>query len=163
MIDPARVRRYRSVLTRSVDPSSTPSERETAKRVCANMEAKYPDIEFYAAQPEPEAAPPHPEPPKGPPRQEGPPKSDWKGTLRDWFTETVGQVSRGLSLSDRIDDDVIVEIHANKRTVHVHVKIPLEDALDAADDAGGSLQEYARLIGLKVGQELAQAFEDSGY
>ena len=165
-IDPSKVERYRKVQARAEDPSSAEAERKAARRVCANMRKRYPGIERAAAGGSGEGGADTPFASDSWPTAEQRSQSfqdTWKDKLRDWFTDTVEQVSRGLSVVEIIDEDVAVEITSNTRTIHVKVKIPWESAEEVADQMGGSLEEYARLVGLRVGRDLAEAFESLDY
>jgi hypothetical protein len=162
MIEQKAIEKYLKIKARASDSSSSDNERDIARRICEKIEKEYPGIEEVAAAykagvhipPESEATA----------EQRAEAYQDtWKDKLREWFTDTVDQVTRGLSLVDVIDEDVEVEITSNTRTVHVKIKIPIDSALEVADETGGSLQEYARLIGMRVGRELSEAFAESGY
>jgi|TARA_R110000751_G_scaffold242355_3_gene342759 hypothetical protein len=157
MIERKVMERYLKIKTRSSDESSSDNERAIAARICEKIEAEYPGIAetaaaYQAAQKEPDAT-----------LRAQSYEDTWRDKLREWLTETVEQVTRGLSIVEVVDEDVDVEITSNTRTVHIKIKIPVDSALDVAEETGGSLQEYARLVGLRVGRELAGAFEDSGY
>jgi hypothetical protein len=166
MIEQKAIERYLKVKTRATDTSSTENERKIARKICARIEEQYPGIQDIAAEfdrirsmgPETETSYQEAESTRAQAYEE-----TWRDKFRDWFTETVDQVTRGLSLVDVIDEEVNVEITSNTRTVHVKIQIPIDSALGVAEETGGSLQEYARLIGHRVGQDLAKAFEDSGY
>ncbi len=69
----------------------------------------------------------------------------------------------GFALSELISEVVDLEIESNTRTVHIKASFPIESAYEAAEMTGGSLDEYARLVGAKIGSELAAAFRASGY
>tara|TARA_R100000664_G_C2686636_1_gene92405 strand:+ start:195 stop:695 length:501 start_codon:yes stop_codon:yes gene_type:complete len=166
MIEQKAIERYLKVKARATDTSSSENERDIAGKICARIEKQYPGIKEIAAEfdrirsmgPETETYYQEAASARAQSYEE-----TWRDKLRDWFTETVDQVTRGLSLVDVIDEEVDVEITSNTRTVHVKIRIPIDSALDVAEETGGSLQEYARLIGHRVGRDLAKAFEDSGY
>jgi hypothetical protein len=58
---------------------------------------------------------------------------------------------------------VKITIEADQKTVNVSIKIPVSVALEVAENSGGSLGEFSRLVGVRLGNELAKAFEESGY
>jgi len=75
----------------------------------------------------------------------------------------LDEVTLGFALSELISEVVDLEIESNTRTVHIKASFPIESAYEAAEMTGGSLDEYARLVGAKIGSELAAAFRASGY
>lgn len=162
MIEKKTVERYLKIKARSSDLSSSDNERDTARRICEKIEQEYPGIKEVAAAYEAGVHVPPESETTAEQRAEAY-QDTWKDKLREWFTDTVDQVTRGLSIVDVIDEDVEVEITSNTKTIHVKIKIPVDSALEVAEETGGSLQEYARLVGMRVGRELAEAFADSGY
>jgi hypothetical protein len=75
----------------------------------------------------------------------------------------VEQVSEGLSITNVVQRQVKITIESDAKTVKISIKIPVDVALQVAEDSGGSLGEFSRLIGVRLGNELAQAFAKSGY
>jgi len=155
MIDPARVERYSKINKRVMDQSSSENERVTARRVCAKMRKDYPGIHKAAIAFDESEAVVEPE------WEEE--SLNWRTGLREWFRDTVSQVARGLSQADRIEEDVITDIRFDPERIVIITTIPMQSAMESAEDTGGSLQEYARLVGLRVGRDLSDLFEESGY
>lgn len=157
--------RYVKLRIRADDPSSAASERETARVLAAKMEVKYPGIRdageaWRRAQagdaPGPGPATGGPAGRAGSPGGSGPAGS-WGDLLRDWFVNTVDQVTRGLSITDSIERAVPVTVTVKPRFVYVSVKIPIESMEAALSQSGAEPEEYCRLVGQKVGRELQNA------
>jgi hypothetical protein len=55
-----------------------------------------------------------------------------------------------------VRQDAEVSIHSNTRTLHIHIRIPLDALTRAAEFSGGSLEEYSRMVGVLVGNRLAE-------
>jgi hypothetical protein len=168
MFSVRQLEKYLKLRERVTDPSSTPNEQGTARRICAKMRANTPGIHeaalAYQVQQAREAQQAQGEDAGGG-YPSGPTGAgvDWKSTLKDWFADTVSQVARGLSQADKIERDVAIDVRFESDRVVVVTEIPLQAAIAAAREAGGSLQEYARLVGLQIGRDLSEVFEDHGY
>jgi hypothetical protein len=164
------VGRYRKVLRMEQDAGASAGERDNARRLRQRMEAEHPGIRQAATRAaaqegvddaEKVGASDGPGPYEtgyyGPPRPQGGGLGD---RLRSFVQAAMDEVGSAFTLSDMIRQDVDIEIQSNTRTLHVHVRIPL-DALDrAADFTGGSLQEYARLVGVQVGGYLSSVLRE---
>jgi len=157
--------RYVKLRIRADDSSSAASERETARLLAAKMEVKYPGIReageaWRRAQsgeaPGPGPAAGGPSGRAGGPAGAGQPGS-WGDLLRDWFVNTVDQVTRGLSVTDSIEKEVPVTVTVKPRFVYVAVKIPIESMESALSRSGAEPEEYCRLVGQKAGRELHNA------
>jgi len=90
-------------------------------------------------------------------------RSGWASKLGAFVRGALDEVTLGFALSELVNDVIDLEIDSNSRTVHIKVSLPIESAYEAAEMTGGSLDEYARLVGTKIGNELAAAFRASGY
>ena len=105
--------------------------------------------------------PPEPTAPPEPPREETP--LNWRQRVGQFLQDVVEQVSEGLSITNVVQRQVKITIESDAKTVKISIKIPVDVALQVAEDSGGSLGEFSRLIGVRLGNELAQAFAKSGY
>ena len=157
--------RYRKLRRMESDNGATPPERDTARRLRQRMESAHPGIRQAAAQADArehvgsvseEGDPGGPGPYEtgyyGPPRTTG---AGFGDRLRSFVQSAMDEVGTTFTLSDMVRQDVDIEVRSNTRTLHIHVRIPL-DALDRVSDfTGGSLQEYARLVGVRVGSHLS--------
>jgi len=164
------VGRYRKVLRMEQDAGASAGERDNARRLRQRMEAEHPGIRQSAAQAEARERvgdavdPPASDGPGpyetgyyGPPR---PPGGSFGDRIRSFVQSAMDEVGSAFTLSDMIRQDVDIEVQSNTRTLHIHVRIPL-DALDRASDfTGGSLQEYARLVGVQVGGYLSSVLRE---
>jgi hypothetical protein len=113
--------------------------------------------------PPPGWAPP-PSPP--PPAQAGTGWERLRNVASEWLGDTLSgladEVADGLSLVAQVEEKVKVNISNTRRTITVKVNFPMEVANDVLLEQG-SLDEFSRLVGVKVGAELAQAFRDAEY
>ena len=66
-------------------------------------------------------------------------------------------------MSRLVEESVDIKITGHGSQVKVTIEFPIEAAWAASDMAGGRIEEYARLIGNRIGVELAEAFRQSGY
>jgi hypothetical protein len=162
------VERYRKLVRMERDTSTTNGERDNARRLRQRMEREHPSIQRAASQAEkreqaPRESVPGPydtgaygpsraRPEEPPPETEGP---RWGDRLRSFVQAAMDEVGTSFTISDMIRQDVEVEMRSNTRTLHVHVRIPLDALNRAADFSGGSLEEYSRLVGIYVGNHLA--------
>ena len=158
MIDPSKLERYLKLRKRATDQSSAEQERKTAKHACARMRQKYVGIHAASIQLERELNTPEP-----PWDIDQPNQRDWKDNLRDWLKDTVSQVVTGLSQADKIEQDITTDFNVTDSFITIQVEIPVESALEASQHFSGSLEEYARLIGLRVGRDLTDYFEELGH
>lgn len=173
--------RYRKLLRVERDGGASPGERDNARRLRLRMEQQHPGIRQAAVQAEaqervdaeaprggggPTTDGPGPYdtgyygPPKARPTYEAP---GWGDRIRTFVQAAVDEVGVAFHLTDLIRQDVEIDVQANRRTLHVHVRIPIDGLERAADFTGGSLQEYARLIGVQVGGRLSDALRRRGY
>lgn len=164
------VDRYRKLVRMERDPGATPGERDNARRLRARMEAQHPGIRQAAAaaeRAEREAAEAPGDPVPGPydtgaygpprPQRPHPNQPNWGDRLRSFVQAAMDEVGASFTLSDMVRQDAEVEIRSNTRTLHIHVRIPLDGLTQAAEFTGGSMEEYSRLVGLRVGNKLAAA------
>lgn len=107
--------------------------------------------------PPPGAPPPPPAPGVGGNRWER-----LKNVAAELLGDTLDGIADGLSLVDQINEEVNVRISDTRKTITVKVTFPVELAADVYEEQG-DLEEFSRLVGVKVGADLAQAFRDSGY
>jgi len=171
------VDRYRKVRRMEQDGGASEGERLNARRLRQRMEAEHPGIRQAAAQADarertpqsPNGAPstdgpgPYETGYYGPPREAAPAGGGWGDRLRSFIQAAADEVGMAFHLQDLIRQDVEVEVRSNSRTLHVHVRIPLDGLERAAGYTGGSLQEYARLVGVRVGTQLGALFQREGY
>lgn len=162
------VDRYRKLRRMERDAGASPGERDNARRLRERMEREHPNIRRAASQAaQREQAPREPVPGPydtgsyGPPRPraaEPPPEPDrprWGDRLRSFVQTAMDEVGASFTLSDMVRQDTEVEIRSNTRTLHIHVRIPLDGLTRAAEFSGGSLEEYSRMVGVLVGSRLA--------
>jgi hypothetical protein len=159
--------RYVKLRIRADDPSSAASERETARVLAAKMEVKYPGIRdageaWRRAQSGGASPGPATGAPSGPSGRAGGSagagqSGSWGDLLRDWFVNTVDQVTRGLSVTDSIEKEVPVTVTVKPKFVYIAVKIPIESMESALSRSGAEPEEYCRLVGQKTGRELHNA------
>jgi len=162
------VERYRKLIRMERDTSTTQGERDNARRLRQRMEREHPSIQRAASQAEKREQAPR-EPVPGPydtgsygpararpaepsPETEGP---RWGDRFRSFVQAAMDEVGASFTISDMVRQDVEVEMRSNTRTLHIHVRIPLDALNRAADFSGGSLEEYSRLVGICVGDHLA--------
>ena len=171
--------RYRKVLRMERDAGASEGERANARRLRQRMEAEHPGIRQAAAQAEAqERVDAQGRPENGGPMRDGPGPYDtgyygppkprpsgpgWGDRLRDFVQAAVDEVGVAFHLTDLIRQDVEIEVRDNRRTMHIHVRIPIDGLERASDFTGGSLQEYARLIGVQVGGRLGEVLRRRGY
>ena len=162
-----KIERYRKLLRLERDAGAAPGERDNARRLRERMEREHPNIRQAAAQAnerEQTAQEPVPGPydtgtygrrrPAEPPQErQGP---GWGDRIRSFVENVAHEVGASFTISDMVQQDVEVEIRSNTRTLHVHVRIPLDALNRAADFSGGSLEEYSRLVGVYVGNHLSR-------
>ena len=150
------------------DSGASPGERDNARRLRERMEREHPNIRRAASQADQrEQAPREPvpgpydtgsygparaRPADPPPESQGP---GWGDRLRSFVQAAMDEVGASFTISDMVRQDVEVEMRSNTRTLHIHVRIPLDGLNRAADFSGGSLEEYSRLVGVYVGNHLA--------
>jgi len=89
--------------------------------------------------------------------------ANWRKKFGQFIQDVVEQVSEGLTITNVVQRRVKISIEANEKTINVSIKIPVSVALEVAENSGGSLGEFSRLVGVRLGNELAKAFEASGY
>ena len=106
----------------------------------------------------------HPAP--GVPFPPVPPENDrWeriKNVASEWLGDTLQQVAEGFTLVERINEEVVVGASNTRKTVTVKVTFPVELAREVFEETG-SLEEFSRLIGVKVGEDLALAFKQADW
>jgi hypothetical protein len=107
--------------------------------------------------------PPSPEPVPAPEQPGEEPSLNWRQKVGQFLQDVVDQVSEGLSITNVVQRQVKITIESDAKTVKISIKIPINVALQVAEDSGGSLGEFSRLVGVRLGSELAQAFAKSGY
>jgi len=112
------------------------------------------------------APPPYVPPIYPPPPPATPPTNDrWeklKNVAAEWLGDALNEVADGLSIIEQINEEVSVNISNTHKTVTVKITFPVYLAQEIYDEQG-TLAEFSRLVGVKVGEDLAQAFKDSGY
>jgi len=182
--------RYRSLKAMEEAPSAAQNERTMAGRIRRAMEAKHPGIANAAtAQEDGSTKGNDPNAPGGSydsgafggvysarardqqaaftaaqqAAQAAAGRSGWASKLGAFVRGALDEVTLGFALSELVSEVIDLEIESNTRTVHIKVSLPIESAYEAAEMSGGSLDEYARLVGAKIGNELAAAFRASGY
>jgi len=170
--------RYRKIRAMAADTGAAAAERATARRLLHRMEAEHPTIRSVVAQEEarervdaaskaaPQPAQDGPGPYDtgyyGPGRATTRAEAPWVDRVRSFVRAAVDEVGLSFTVADLIRQDVEIKVSRNRRTVHVHVRIPVESLEDAADHTGGPLDEYARLVGARVGSTLSDLFRRSG-
>lgn len=102
------------------------------------------------------------EPPPPPAAAPGSPWGVFAERAKAFVAEALNDLGLGYTLSDLANERTSVEIHANTRTVHVHVRIPVEVLEQIADFGDGSASTYAKLIGARVGASLADVLRRHG-
>jgi hypothetical protein len=114
----------------------------------------------------PPGLPPGPPPGWVPPGWAPPPAENrWerlKNVAAEWIGDTLEEVADGLNLVEQINEEVNVRISDTSKTVTVKVTFPVELVREIYEEHG-NLDEFSRLVGVKMGEDLAQAFRDSGY
>lgn len=166
------VERYRKLRRLEQDAAAAPGERENARAARLRLEQQQPGIRQAVAQAEaqevidaqaPRTGAEGPGPYEtgyyGPPRAAG---GGWGDRLRTFVQAAVDEVGVAFTLTDMIRQDVEIDVRTNRRTVHVHIRIPLDSLDQAASFTGGSLHEYARLVGVQVGGRLSDLFRRQG-
>lgn len=114
-------------------------------------------------RPAPDPTPPPPPPPPTSAPDMGETPLNWRQRVGQFLQDVVDQVSEGLSITNIVQRQVKITIDSDPKVVKISIKIPVDVALQVAEDSGGSLGEFSRLIGVRLGNELAQAFAKSGY
>lgn len=84
------------------------------------------------------------------------------GKARDFVADALNDLGLGYSLSDLADTRTEVEVKANSRTIHVHVRIPVDVLESIADLGEGSGGTYAKLLGARVGATVADVLRRNG-
>ena len=87
----------------------------------------------------------------------------WAARVGTFVKGAIHEVNAGLSVSRLVEESVDIKITGHGSQVKVTIEFPIEAAWAASDMAGGRIEEYARLIGNRIGVELAEAFRQSGY
>jgi acyl CoA:acetate/3-ketoacid CoA transferase len=180
--------RYRKFHAVATNAASAENEKIIARRRMEVLEKEYPGIgaaAYWSAEraaetaedwvnrargrPPPREAPrrprtyrvePEPAEPAESPETQTP---NWRKKFGQFIQDVVEQVSEGLSITNVVQRRVKITIEADQKTVNVSIKIPVSVALEVAENSGGSLGEFSRLVGVRLGNELAKAFEESGY
>lgn len=163
--------RYRKLLRMERDSGASQGERDNARRLRTKMEHAHPSIRVAAAQAAAREAPrtdtePMPGPYEtgsyGPPRPTRPEPTPID-RLRSFFQAAVDEVGASFTLQDMVRQDIELDVRANTRTIHLHIRIPLEGLDRAEAFTGGSLEEYSRLIGVRVGSFLSRFLREDAY
>ena len=137
--------KYKKLRIRAQDPSSPATEREIAKNAYLAMEQKYPGIEAEAQRAESA-------------EKEGTLPS-WRDAFRDFVQQTLSDVTDGLTQAHRIDQEVAVKSAYRGDELILRVSIPF-GAVERAESED-SLEEYARLVGLRVGRGLSVFLDET--
>ena len=168
--------RWQKLRAMENDNGASPTEKQTARNLRERLEAMHPGVGEkpkegttpFDRQQWTEAPPPPPDTsgrvhPGEAWGGKAPSGQRWYNRGADMFKAAMEEVTRGFALNQMVREHADIEIEGNTRTIHIHVRLPLDEVTEIAEMSGGSLQEYARLVGLLVGAELAATFKDSGY
>jgi NAD+--asparagine ADP-ribosyltransferase len=175
MADPKE--RWQKLYNMEHDKGATDNEKKTARKLREKLETKHPDTRqsWRERRQSPTT--------QGECRQEkdpgpydagegrGSPVADdsegWRGAAAkatEWLRSAVSEAAKGITINQLARDYTDVEIEGNTKTIHIHVRIPVDVVSDLYETQGSDdLQEYARLVGLIAGTELAEALRESGY
>ena len=171
--------RYRKILAMERNASASKGERDNARRIRLRMEKEDPTLfaqaELEEAQERAQRAEKDREDAwqrrtqaERQAREEQ--RRVWQGRVAglgarvaDFLQDAVDSVAHGLSVIDRVEEHADIEVEVNSRSMHIHLSMAVDDVLDVADDPTVSLEEYTRLVGIRVGQELLATLREAGY
>ena len=165
--------RYRKLRAMEQNTGSTPNEKQTARKLREGMERDFPGIAQQADWEEREERGDElPGPYDGSGAFGGiggelfraaQMQGGWAARVGSFVKGAIHEVNAGLSVSRLVEESVDIEIDGQGSLVKVTVEFPIEAAWAASEMSGGRVEEYARLIGNRIGAELAEAFRQSGY
>jgi hypothetical protein len=162
MADPSE--RWQKLFALENDKATSDHERAVAKRMRERLEAKHPGVaQTWKEEPAKPDYSGRVKPGEGPgpyDASEPVPRAHWRKTAVDWIRSAVEEAARGITLHQMVRDYTDIEINGNTKTVHVHVRLPM-DVIEDVIEMHGSLQEYAHLVGAMIGTELAATFEEN--
>ena len=170
MADPRE--RWQKLYNMEHDRGATDNEKSTARKLREKLEEKHPEVrQSWREKPD------EPDFSGRVPPGEGPGPFDagdglpsdtpegWRGAAAkaaDWLRSAMAEAAKGITLNQLARDYTEVEIEGNTRTIHIHVRLPVDVVDDVFETQGAeAVQEYARLVGALVGAELAGAFSDA--
>ena len=169
MADPKE--RWQKLYNMEHDKGATDNEKRTARKLREKLEEKHPEArqswrekqeDFdFSGRVSPGEGPGPFDAGDGLPADE----NGWRGAAAkaaDWLRSAMAEAAKGITLNQLARDYTEVEIEGNTRTIHIHVRLPVDVVDDVFETQGAdAVQEYARLVGALVGAELGAAFAEA--